>query len=145
MGTGAEFCPLIAKKCKRHECKFYVQIMGKNPQTGQDLNEFDCAISWLPLLLIEGAKETRQGAAAVESFRNEMVNIQSDFAQVAIDQESKRKLKEGLYPPREINPETGLSQTALPSYTVMNKGTVKPKKEKNDEEDQSSEIKQISE
>ena len=44
MGTGAEFCPLIAKKCKRHECKFYVQIMGKNPQTGQDLNEFDCAL-----------------------------------------------------------------------------------------------------
>lgn len=142
MGTEADFCPLIAKKCKRHDCKFYVQVMGKHPQTGQELNEFDCAISWLPVLLIEGAQQTRQAAAATESFRNEMVNIQSDFAQVAIDQESKRKLKEGLYPPREINPETGLSRTALPQYAVMNKGTVT---EKNNEDDQLSETKQIPE
>jgi len=30
-------------------------------------------IKWLPMLLIENANQVRQGAAATESFRNEMV------------------------------------------------------------------------
>ena len=50
--------------------------MGKNPNTGQDVNDFDCAISWLPILLIEGSQQTRQAGAAIESFRNEMVKVQ---------------------------------------------------------------------
>ena len=49
--------------------------MGKNPNTGQDVNRFDCAVSWMPLLLIEGAQQTRQSGAAIESFRNEMVRL----------------------------------------------------------------------
>tara|TARA_Y100000310_G_C19954985_1_gene478571 strand:+ start:224 stop:436 length:213 start_codon:yes stop_codon:yes gene_type:complete len=47
--------------------------MGKNPQTGQDVNEWNCAVTWLPMLLIEGSQQTRQTGAAIESFRNEMV------------------------------------------------------------------------
>lgn len=69
----SDFCPLIQKKCKEHKCKFYTQIMGKNPNTGEDVNRFDCAVSWLPMLLIEGSQQTRQAGAAIESFRNEMV------------------------------------------------------------------------
>jgi hypothetical protein len=38
-----------------------------------------CAVSALPMLQIEVAKEARQGAAATESFRNEMVGMQSDY------------------------------------------------------------------
>ena len=49
--------------------------MGKNPNTGEDVNQFDCAVSWLPMLLIEGAQQTRQSGAAIESFRNEMVRL----------------------------------------------------------------------
>ena len=121
-----EFCPLIKKKCVEHDCKFYIQVMGKHPQTGQDVNNFDCAISWLPVLLIEGSQQTRHTGAAIESFRNEMVNIQSDFAEVAIDQESRRKLKEGLYPPnhrsdrqREFE-EYAKSTPLIDKYSVMN-------------------------
>ena len=49
--------------------------MGKNPNTGQDVSEFKCAVSWLPMLLIEGSQQTRQAGSAIESFRNEMVKI----------------------------------------------------------------------
>jgi hypothetical protein len=37
-----------------------------------------CAISAMPMLQIEVAKEARQGAAATESFRNEMVRAQAE-------------------------------------------------------------------
>jgi hypothetical protein len=46
-----------------------------NPNTGEEIDRWDCAISFLPILLIEAAKEARQGAAATESFRNEMVRL----------------------------------------------------------------------
>ena len=49
--------------------------MGKNPNTGEDVNRFDCAVSWLPMLLIEGSQQTRQAGSAIESFRNEMVKF----------------------------------------------------------------------
>ena len=72
----SDFCPLIKKKCKEHGCKFYVQVIGKDPQTGGDFNLWDCAVTWLPTLLIEGSQQTRQTGAAIESFRNEVVKQQ---------------------------------------------------------------------
>ena len=75
------FCPLIKKDCVEHKCKFYIQVLGKNPNTGQDVNQWDCAVSWLPMLLIEGSQQTRQAGSAIESFRNEMVNAQQQLDQ----------------------------------------------------------------
>ena len=49
--------------------------MGKNPNTGQEVNQSDCAVTWLPMLLIEGSQQTRQTGSAIESFRNEMVKL----------------------------------------------------------------------
>ena len=72
----SDFCPLIKKKCKEHGCKFFIQVYGKDPQTGLDINGWDCAITWLPTLLIEGSQQTRQTGAAIESFRNEVVKTQ---------------------------------------------------------------------
>lgn len=68
-----ELCPFLKKACVGHQCKMFVHLTGTNPQTGQPVDEFDCSFSWLPVLLIEGAKETRQAAAAVESMRNRIV------------------------------------------------------------------------
>lgn len=69
------FCPLIKAKCKGLECSWFIQIRGVNPQTGQPVDEWDCSVKWLPMLLIENAQQVRQGAAATESFRNEMVRL----------------------------------------------------------------------
>lgn len=48
-------------------------MRGKNPNTGKDIDEWGCSITWLPLLLIENANQTRQAGAAIESFRNETI------------------------------------------------------------------------
>jgi len=55
------------------QCAWFTCLRGTHPQTGQEIDEWMCAVSALPMLQIEVAKEARQGAAATESFRNEMV------------------------------------------------------------------------
>lgn len=70
----ANTCPLNNfEACKRLDCGWFTQIRGKNPNTGEDIDHFGCAVAWLPVLLIEGAKQSRDAGAAIESFRNAMV------------------------------------------------------------------------
>lgn len=67
-----KFCPLIKKDCVGIQCNWFTLVRGKNPQTGQDVDEWGCAMTWLPVLLIENSQQQRQTGAAVESFRNEV-------------------------------------------------------------------------
>jgi len=71
----------FAKTCREcvidHKCQLWVQIIGSNPNTGEALNRWACADSWMPLLTIENSQQQRQTGAAVESFRNEMVRLNS--------------------------------------------------------------------
>lgn len=73
----ATFCPLVQGACKQFDCLWWIHLRGTNPNTGKEVDEHDCAVRWLPTLLVENAKETRQGAAAVESFRNAVVREQA--------------------------------------------------------------------
>jgi hypothetical protein len=67
-------CPLNNfEPCKQLDCAWFLQIRGTNPNTGADTDDWGCSISWLPILMIENSQQQRQTAAAVESFRNEMV------------------------------------------------------------------------
>lgn len=67
-------CPLNGfKKCKQFKCAWFVQMKGTNPNDGKEVDEYGCAISWLPMLLVENAMQSRQTGGAIESFRNEMV------------------------------------------------------------------------
>lgn len=66
-------CPLLNKKCIKHQCIWYNMLQGNNPQTGAPVQEWGCSIAWLPLLLVENNGKQIQTTAAVESFRNEMV------------------------------------------------------------------------
>ena len=47
------YCPLLQKECIGLQCAWITQIRGMDPQTGEDVDEWDCAIKWLPVLLIE--------------------------------------------------------------------------------------------
>ena len=69
----ATFCPLIKKDCVEHKCLWFTQVRGQNPNTGEPVDEWGCAMNLLPVLLIENAKQQRSTAVAVESFRNETV------------------------------------------------------------------------
>ncbi len=71
-----KLCPLIGEDCRELECSWFTQIRGQNPQTGEDIDEWGCAVTWLPMLLIENSNMQRQTGAAVESFRNESVSQQ---------------------------------------------------------------------
>lgn len=81
-----EFCPLIDKDCVQLRCKFFCKIQGKDTNTGKDIEEWNCAIAFLPLLLIENSGQQRQTGAAVESFRNEMVKANDATRQMLLGQ-----------------------------------------------------------
>ncbi len=70
------FCPLIKKPCRGLKCLWFTQLTGKHPQTGKNIDEWDCAIKWLPILMIENTKETMSLAASIDSFRNETMKGQ---------------------------------------------------------------------
>lgn len=66
------FCPMLKDECVGLKCAWFTQVRGMNPNTGQDVDEWACAVAWTPVLLIENSNMQRQTGAAVESFRNEM-------------------------------------------------------------------------
>lgn len=70
-------CPQLSRtklvKCIEHQCAHYQHLTMRNPQSGEVVDQWDCAFNWQTILLIENAQETRQAAAAVESARNESV------------------------------------------------------------------------
>ena len=70
-----KFCPLIGKDCIGLQCSWFTQIRGNHPQTGEPVDEWGCAVTWMPMLLIENSQQQRQTGAAVESFRNETVRV----------------------------------------------------------------------
>ena len=74
----SNFCPLIKEDCKGLGCSWFTQLRGTNPNTGKDVDEWGCAVTWLPVLLIENSQQQRHTGAAVESFRNEMVRANEE-------------------------------------------------------------------
>lgn len=76
-GPAHLYCPDWKKPMSKvcHTCPLWVQMRGKNPNTGDDVDRWNCAKAFMPLLQVEIAKEVRQGAAATESFRNVISRI----------------------------------------------------------------------
>ena len=67
-------CPLDNfNPCRQTDCAWFTQLRGDNPQTGKEIDEWGCAIAWIPVLLVENSQQQRQTGAAVESFRNEVI------------------------------------------------------------------------
>ena len=80
------FCPLIKKDCIQMKCAWFTQLRGNNPNTGKEIDEYGCAIAWMPILTIENSQQQRQTGAAVESFRNEMVQANATTGQLLASQ-----------------------------------------------------------
>jgi len=88
-----KYCPLIKKDCIGLKCSWYTQIRGTNPNTGQPVDEWGCAITWMPMLLIENSQQQRSTGAAVESFRNEVVKGNQENQQLYI-----QSINQGVIP-----------------------------------------------
>ena len=93
------FCPLIKKDCIQMQCSWFTQLRGTHPQTGKEIDEWSCAVAVMPMLQIEVAKQARSGAAATDSFRNEMVKMrvtpiteQLDLIMAAARQDAPKQL-----------------------------------------------------
>lgn len=94
MAKGAKtICPLMGCECiedgsiKDNElvrCRFWVNVIGQNPQTGETVNNWDCSFAWMPVLMVENSKVNRETGSAVESFRNEMVRANESSQQILI-------------------------------------------------------------
>ena len=87
------FCPLIKKDCIGLKCAWYTQMRGTNPNTGEPVDEWGCAVTWMPVLAVEVAQKSNQTGAAVESFRNEVVRANESNQQLYIS-----AIQQGILP-----------------------------------------------
>ena len=77
-------CPLGSeceeiKDNKIHRCMWYTKVVGHDPNTGETVDDWSCAISWMPTLQIEMSNTNRSQSPALEIFRNETVKGQKEF------------------------------------------------------------------
>lgn len=61
-------CPLMKKPCIERMCRWWIALKGENPQGGV-IDQWGCAIEFLPILLIENSKQTRGCTQSVEDFK----------------------------------------------------------------------------
>jgi len=88
------YCPLLKKNCIGLQCAWFTQVRGHNRNTGKEIDEWSCAIAWLPILLIENSQQQRSTGAAVESFRNEMVKANESSQQVLLAMDTQPPILE---------------------------------------------------
>ena len=65
MGEDAEGKPVLIR------CPLYMPLW-VNKENGEKVQEWKCAIAWMPILMIENAGEVKAVAGYMESFRNEV-------------------------------------------------------------------------
>ena len=88
-----KFCPLIGEDCLGLKCSWFTQIRGMDPQTGEEIDEWGCAVTWMPMLMIENSQQQRSTNAAVQSFRNETLNRISQTISMKAIEEPINKLE----------------------------------------------------
>jgi hypothetical protein len=84
-------CPLLKGECIKARCMFWTHVRGTHPQSGAEIDMPDCAVRYLPVLLIENAKETRQAAATTQEFRNDMVQANQGLSLQEIANQATQK------------------------------------------------------
>lgn len=97
-------CPLGAK-CEEAKdgkvirCAWYSYVRGYDVNTGNDIDHWECGIKLTPRLLIENSAMQLKTGAAIESFRNEMVQANEVNQKILLasikEERSDMKLIEG--------------------------------------------------
>ena len=70
------------------------KIAGKNPQGQKEIEEWGCAVTFMPILMVANTNSNTRTQAAVESFRNKMVSQQEELLQLAKQGDIDTKLIE---------------------------------------------------
>lgn len=79
------YCPILRKECVGLKCAWFTKVEGYDINSGKHIDEWNCAMTFIPMLLIENSGMSRQTGAAVESFRNEMVKSNEVTQQIFLD------------------------------------------------------------
>jgi hypothetical protein len=85
MALEVEFvCPLgceceTTRDNKIIRCAWYTKMVGIDPNTGKEVDDWACSMSWMPMLQVEMSNTNRGQTKALESFRNETVKGQKEF------------------------------------------------------------------
>lgn len=86
-------CPLLGKDCIQLQCAWFTQLRGVDSQTGKEVDDWGCAIAWMPALLIENSSQQRSTSSEVEALRNQVFNKQQEVNKFnPINIESMNKL-----------------------------------------------------
>lgn len=82
-------CPL-GSTCEKAEngvivrCAWYTKLAGKHPQSEEYVDQWGCAIAWLPVLSVEMSQTNRGQTRALESLRNEVVKDTRSLMQIML-------------------------------------------------------------
>ena len=88
-------CPLHNfEPCKHLDCAWFTKIAGKNPQGQKEVEEWGCAVTFMPILMVANTNSNTRTQAAIESFRNKMVSQQEELLQLAKQGDIDTKLIE---------------------------------------------------
>ena len=82
---GADGKPVIVR------CSWYTKLEGKNPQSEEEIEDWACSMSWMPMMMVEMTQTNRGQTAALESFRNETVKGQTEFNQILLGKRNNGK------------------------------------------------------
>lgn len=93
-------CPLGSvceeiKDNKLHRCRWYVCLAGKDPQSEKEIDEWGCAMEWMPLMMVEVAQTNRGQTQALCSMRDETVSRQEHHFKTM--QETTRRISEAIF------------------------------------------------
>jgi hypothetical protein len=70
------------KKGPDPRCRFWIKLSGKHPQEDKYIDEYDCAVAWLPTLMVEQCRIENSTGAAVESMRNRTADVAGALTQM---------------------------------------------------------------
>ncbi len=73
-------CPLWKKPMKQvcHTCEWWSHLRGKHPQGEEIIDQWGCAIAWLPMLMVENSQMQRHTGAAVDKVASVMYQAAVD-------------------------------------------------------------------
>ena len=77
-------CPLRRRSVEKvcHRCEFYDRIVGINPQSGEHVDKWMCAINRLVFMSLETVKTQRETDSTMQEWRNELEEERKNAARV---------------------------------------------------------------
>lgn len=87
-------CPLNGKICKKgirsdfenqdKECRWWIHLYGKDPGSEKMIDQFDCAVAWLPTIQSETTQMTTHTTASVDKTANVINELKGNLQQVGM-------------------------------------------------------------